>query len=553
MFERLTRPPNKSPRTGVPNSIAGSAFGSRNPSGFSIHEVMFLPGGDARGSRQSRYYNNIQVPVPLERTHSHHIPPSKKAATTYFTRKSRLPYWVNPDWVLPTRQRFDRFIHPHRWRDHQEDLTRRDRSEGLPNHYDPDEDFSQSLLPISHENTANYPTVDETFERDRVKARELASKPPGPSAKSKTSRRKKLPPRFGRLQKRDEANGRAFITTIGSFVSRMTRRVLDHFERRTSDCKGQLIQTRLKKGGARFPIEADNGDGTNTLVLEPSSTVHLPVEVPSPGTLNIELNTPPHEHTSKQAPRRLTKKPPPATASPASSIHRPNLADKLDKKTDRRPSYHSTHTPLSNPRRKTPSPQAPPRSRSSSIPSSNMTSSPVVPKIDLKFPFEGGNWGDLGVNASPPSEAGDSCISGTTAVSSRKEGSVSSACDYRANPLKQSAATISELQRVGSGASTISGTTAGSVEYWKSSEEPLRKTQGPHFIPQTRNSVVPQQIHLEIGTPSWWKDNERGVEDRYSQRYSRLSTGNASHTKGYQFAHPGLHHSARTGRSGVMA
>ena len=545
MFDRRTRSLKQSRRTGVPKSIADSPFDSRNHSGFSINEVIFLPGGDARGSRQPRYYNDIQE--PLERTHSHHIPPSKKAATTYFTRESRLPHWVDPEWVRPTRQLLDRFIHPHRWRDHQEDLDWREknRAEGMPHHYDDWVAPSQKL----HEDTPIYPTIDQTFEEEQAKAPWLASRPPDPSAKSKFSRQKKLPPRSGRLQKRDEANGRNSITTIGSFVSRATTGVLDRLKRGTFNSKGQPIQIRLKKGGGRFPIETDIEDEINTSVSKTSSTVHLPTNSPWPSTLDTGLDTSRHEYTSKSAPRRLTKRPPPATAPPAPSIHHPTLGEKLDKKTDRRPSYHPTYSRLSSLRRKTPSPQATLRSRSSSIPSLNMTSSPVVPKIDLEFPFEGGDWGVLDVNASPPSEAGDSCISGTTAVSSRKEGSVSSACNSRTNPLKHSAATISELQRVGSGASTISGTTAGSVEYRKSSEEPLEKTKGPHFILQTRKSVAPQQIQPKIMTPSWWRDYERGVEERYSRPF----TGNAPSTKDYQFEHPSLDYSTRTGRNAVMA
>jgi len=507
---------------------------------------MFLPGGDARGSRQSRYYNKVEVPVPLERTHSHRIPPSKKAATTYFTRESRLPHWVDPEWVRPTRQLLDRLIHPHRWRDHQEDLDWREknRAEGMPHHHDDWVAPSQKL----HEDTPIYPTIDQTFEEEQAKAPWLASRPPDPSAKSKISRQKKLPPRSGRLQKGDEAIGRDFITTIGSFVSRTTRRVLDRFERRTFDSKGQPIQTRLKKGGALFPIETDIEDKTGTRVIEPSSTVHLPVEVPSPGTLNTELNTSPHEHTPRRAPNRVTKKPPPATASPAPSIHHPNLADTLDKKTGR---YHPTYSRLSSLRRKTPSPQATLPSRSSSVPSLNMTSSPVAPKIDLEFPFEGGDWGILDVNASPPSEAGDSCISGTTAVSSRKEGSVSSACDCRTNPLNYSAASIAGLQRGYSGASIGSWTTAGSVNDWVSNEKPFGKTTGPQLTPTTHRQEfdIPWDPPSKIGTPSWWEGYEKGIKERYSHP----STGNAPCTKDHQFAHPGRDSTWTEQRSGVMA
>jgi hypothetical protein len=320
MFDRLTRHFRKSLRTEVPSSLATGTLGSRNPSCVSVQQVSFLK-NDMVGLRQPRYYNDIQV--SLERTNSHCISPSKKAATTYFTRESRLPHWVDPEWVRPTRQLFDRIKHPHWWKAYQEDLKRpRDTSVGMTDYVvDPNEAPSDIPFPISHQNTAKYLTIDRTFEKEQVKARRLASKPPGPSAQSKKPRRKKPPPRFGRLQKRDEAHERDFVTTIGSFVSRVTRRVMDHFERRTLDSKGQAFRRRLKKGD-RFPIQTDIEDETNTLVVEPSSTVYSPVKVPSPSTLITNLNSRPQNSPPARVPARITK-PRPATVSPAHSTYLP--------------------------------------------------------------------------------------------------------------------------------------------------------------------------------------------------------------------------------------
>jgi hypothetical protein len=469
MFDRLTRHLKKSLRTEVPSSLATGTLGSRNPSCVSVQQVSFLK-NDMVGLRQPRYYNDMQV--TLERTNSHYISPSKKAATTYFTRESRLPHWVDPEWVRPTRQLFDRIKHPDWWKAYQEDLKRpRDTSVGMTDYVvDPNEAPGDIPFPISHQNTAKYPTIDETFEQDQAKAREPASRPLGPSAQSKQPRTKKLPPRFGRLQKRDEAHERDFVTTIDSFVSRVTRRVMDHFERRTLDSKGRPVRRRLKKGD-RFPVQTDIEDETNTLVVEPSSTVHLPVEVPSPGTLNTELNTSPHKHTPKRPSKRFTK-PHPATASPARSIQLSDPSGAPDKEIGRRPSYQSTYSRLSSLGRKTPSPHA---SHLSSLcnPFSIVTS---APKIDTKIDAEPVDWGAALSQGgeSPASETGKSCISGSTLVGGSKEGSVSSACDYRTNPLKHSAASIAGLQRGESGASMGSWTTAGSMDY--------RKSHGPQLV-----------------------------------------------------------------------
>jgi len=406
------------------------------------------------------------------------------------------------------------------------------------NHDDPNEALSHDMYSVPDEDTTNYLTIDETYERDRASARELASKAPDPSAKSNPPGKIKRPPRFGRLQKGYEANERDFISTIGSFVSKVTGRVMDRIKRRTLDTEGQPIGRRLKKGVDRFPRHTDSEDERN---VEPSSTVYSPVKVPTPSTLNTELNAPPHENTSKQAPNRVIRKPPPATTSPASSIHLPDFPGPPDKETGRRLSHDSIRSPSSRVRRRTPSPHTTPLSRTHNL-SSHMTS---APKIDTEIHAEPVDWGAALSQAreSPPSEAG-SYISGTTLMSSQREGSVWSACDHRPDPPQDSAASINGLQRGISGASTVSGTTAGSVDFWESNEKPLEKATGPQFILTTHS----RESDITQNTPYWW-----GLYDKGEKEYSRYPTDNAPYTKNYQFVHPSLDHSARTGRSEAMA
>jgi hypothetical protein len=551
MFDRLTRHFRKSLRTEVPSSLATGTLGSRNPSCVSVQQVSFLK-NDMVGLRQPRYYNDIQV--SLERTNSHSVSPSKKAATTYFTRQGRLPHWVNPAWVLPTRQLFDRIKHPDWWKAYQEDLKRpRDTSVGMTDYVvDPNEAFRPVLFPISHKNTANYPNIDQIFEEEQAKAQRLASKRPDPPAKSKPPRKTKLPPRDGGLRQGDEAYERDLVTTIGSFVSGVTRRVMDHFERRTLDSKGQPVRRRLKKRD-RFPIQPNSEDETNTLVVEPSSTVYSPVGVPSPSTLITNLNSPPQNSPPARVPARVTK-PRPPTVSPAHSTYLPDPPGTPDKKTGRRLSYDFVRSRSSRLRRRTPSPHAAPP-RPPYNPNSNVTSTPLVPKIEMDFSVGPGDWGSLSVNGSPPSETGKSCTSGTTLVGG-EEGSVSSACDHGSNRPQYSAAGIIAPQRGDSGASIGSWTTAGSVNDCKlngpqsvsNRETDFEKPGHPHFVLTTlpRSDISPKPL-----LPSFWIRHGREVREQYQLP---SFDGTTTARDGQYPQTPSSAHSAwQTYRSGVMA
>jgi hypothetical protein len=185
-----------------------------------------------------------------------------------------------------------------------------------------------------------------------------------------------------------------------------------------------------------------------------------------------------------------------------------------------------------------------------------VTSTPLVPKIEMDFSVGPGDWGSLSVNGSPPSETGKSCTSGTTLVGG-EEGSVSSACDHGSNHPQYSAAGIIAPQRGDSGASIGSWTTAGSLNDWKlngpqsvsNRETDFEKPRHPQFVLTTYpKSDIPPEPPLN---PSFWGRHGWGVENQYQLPScgDTTSARNGQHPQSPSSAHSPW----QTYRSGVMA
>ena len=510
MFERLTTQLKKPLCTEVPSSLVRGTLGSRQPSCVSIEGVSFLNGDMVGSPRQTRYYSGTR---PLARTNSHCIPTSKKAATTYFNRESKLPHWVDRDRVRRALQLWRKTIHPRRWRAHQEDqedLRTRDRTEGRTNnHDDPNKAFSHVPIPVSYENTPNYLTIDQTFAEEQARAEGLASNRPGPSAKSNPPGKTKLPPRFGRLQKGDEANERDFITTVGSFVSRVTRQVMDRIKGRSSDSEWRPIRGKLRKrrDSNRFLIEMDDTDWTKSPMTEPSTTLHSPDKIPPPGPLadSLRSRSPSKEHPQRN---RLKKRFDDTNISPASSL-RSISPNSLKKESDPSHSGHhsigsyiSSFDPLCPPSL-SPSLASPP-TPPSKLPSAQVHSQRFTPlDVQLPDPIDCSVFGDV------ESVAGSFTSDGTTLL-----GSVSSAHGHKSS--------AEGIKRQGTITSKISGTTAASAYSGRMSSSHSgitdKKSSGEkepsHFIltTPTQDSRVPQKLPPDYRAASFWYQDEKGLE-----------------------------------------
>jgi len=600
MLNRLIRLSNNSLPTNASSSHARHRLGYRKPSCISIQAVSFS-GEDRTGLRPTRYYGQ-----KLERTHSEHISRSKKAATTYFNRQSGLPHWMNSNWGLRTRKPVDVAKHPSlyldyredRWRtknrskgmsdhhgdqgeasgngsfvarfwDYWEDCRRtiearfwekranrrrtKNRSKGMPSyHGDQREAPGHESLLLSPNNTLTFPTVAETIEQEQAaEARQLASTPPQSNARSRRIR--PIAPMNGRLRKGEATYERDLITTIGSFFSRATSRVMGRLRSRKLNSEGQPIRGKLKKVSSRFSIEADSGNGNSTPVIETPPT-HSHIVVPPPVPLADSLHSRSSLHGTQRR-TRLKKRSSVINKSPTSSVPLipPNPAK--EESNSSQPRCHYMASPARS-LESLPHPPSSPSLLSRNTTFSNSPSAHAPPRcptalaVDIPDPIDWSGLDDVGSEPRSPSESSFTS-GGSTLCDKSQTGSLASVRGYTRSDQRALAT------RQGSTHARMSGTTAASVESEcmsspnsiTSEKMSVKKTDFPHFSLTPRGPDAPQQPHPEFRTPEWWKAYEEGLKDRYSKD----SANNDPYGKNSQFAHSGLDDATQTGWIGVTA
>jgi len=599
MLNRLIRRSNNSLPTNASSSHARHRLGYRKPSCISIQAVSFS-GEDRTGLRPTRYYGQ-----KLERTHSEHISRSKKAATTYFNRQSGLPHWMNSNWGLRTRKPVDVAKHPSlyldyredRWRtknrskgmsdhhgdqgeasgngslvarfwDYWEDCRRtiearfwekranrrrtKNRSKGMPSyHGDQREAPGHESLLLSPNNTLTFPTVAETIEQEQAaEARQLASTPPQSNARSRRIR--PIAPMNGRLRKGEATYERDLITTIGSFFSRATSRVMGRIRSRKLNSEGEPIRGKLKKVSSRFSIEADSGTDNSTLVIETPPT-HSHVVVPPPGLLADSLHS--RSHPSWTPRRKRLKKRSGVSTSPTSSLPFISPNPLKEESDSSQPDYRYMASPTGSLAPLRPPPLSPvplsPNNTPSNSPSTHaLTQHRTELVVDIPDPIDWSGLDDVGSEPRSPSESSFTS-GGSTFCDKSQTGSLASVRGYTRSDQRALAT------RQGSTHARLSGTTAASVESECMSSPnsitiekmSLKKTDFPHFSLTPRGPDAPQQPHPEFRTPEWWKAYEEGLKDRYSKD----SANNDPYVKNSQFAHSGLDDATQTGWIGVTA
>ena len=600
MLNRLIRRSNNSLPTNASSSHARHRLGYRKPSCISIQAVSFS-GEDRTGLRPTRYYGQ-----KLERTHSEHISRSKKAATTYFNRQSGLPHWMNSNWGLRTRKPVDVAKHPSlyldyredRWRtknrskgmsdhhgdqgeasgngslvarfwDYWEDCRRtiearfwekranrrrtKNRSKGMPSyHGDQREAPGNESLLLSPNNTINFPTVAVTFEQEQAKAPKLTSRPAQSDTRSRRIR--PIAPMNGRLRKGETTYERDLVTTIGSFFSRATSRVMGRIRSRKLNSEGQPIRGKLKKVSSRFSIEADSGNENSTPFIETPPT-HSHIVVPPPGLLADSLHSRSSPH--RTPPRnRLKKRSGVVKPSPTSSL-RISTADPLKEESNSsQPGCRYMASPTGSLAPLRPPPLSPSLISRNNTPSNSLSAHALLrqrPELKVNIP-EPIDWpaafDDVG------SAVGNLSVSsltstGTTLCDESPSGSISSARGYTKSHPRGLAA------RQGSKHSMMSGTTAASLESEcmrcpgsiTSQELILRETEVPRFSLITRGLDTSQQTRRKFDTASFWKDYDEGLKDWYPKD----SANNDPYGKVFTFPQSSLEGSAQAGWIGVTA
>lgn len=595
MLNRLIRRSRQSLSTDASSFLAKDRLGSPKPSCVSIQDLSFS-GEDKKGLRSNRYYGQ-----KLERTHSEHRFQSIKAGTTHFNRQSRLPHWMNSNWGLRTRKPVDVVKHPSLYLDYREDRWRtKNRSKGMSNHHgdqgeapgngslvarfwdycesrrrtivagfwekrdnrrrtknrskgmpsyhgDQREAPGHESLLLSPNNTLTFPTVAETLEQEQAKARDLPSRPPQSNARSRRIR--PIAPMNGRLRKGETTYERDLVTTIGSFFSRATSRVMGRLRSRKLNSEGQPIRGKLKKVRSRFSIEADSGNENSTPFIEtPPKYSHI--VVPPPGLLadSLHSRSRPHETSPRN---RLKKRSDVVGPSPTSSL-RLSAADPLKEEfISCQPGYRYMVSPtrsldLLRPASSSPSLLSPNDTPSNSPSAHALPRRHLELEVDIPEPIDWSGLDDVGSEAGSSPES--SFTSGGSTLCDKSQ--TDSLASVRKDPR-----TLATRQ--GSTNSRMSGTTAASVESEcmgshnsiTSQEMSLEKTDFPRFSLTTGGPDAPQQPHSEVRTPEWWKTYEEGLEDWYSKD----SAHNDPYGKNSQFAHSCLDDATQTGWIGVTA